>query len=253
MQRQELVKVFKDTQLLSRKTTSGCYKQSTKWSMEDDLPPYEHLMKETELYALDDSSVEVVNADTLTTTLGLIAEGFHPLVLNMASDYVAGGGVAKGSRAQEEELFRRTNYDQCSNKKLYPIADKEFIVTEGVSIIKDENYDVLHEYDTADFIAVAAVRKPRSNGTEYSNDEEREIMKVKIDAIFRYAVYQEADSLVLGALGCGAFYNPPKAVCALFKESLERYGKYFQKIVFAVLSEGNNRNYDVFKSLATAG
>lgn len=250
MQRAELIKEFTKTKDLSRKTTSGSFKQTQKWHIYDDIPPFEEL-------DLDDVSVtypavvDVVNADTLTTALEVVKEGLSPLVLNMASDFCPGGGVAKGCRAQEEELFRRSNYHQCTNRKFYPIKDDEFITTDKVLVLKDENYNVLHDYVEVDFIAVAAVRKPHTDGTEYYNDAEEELMKAKIDAIFRYGVYQEKDSLVLGALGCGAFYNPPEAVRDLFQESLKRYGKYFKKVVFAVLSEGRNPNYEVFKTLAT--
>jgi uncharacterized protein (TIGR02452 family) len=249
MQRQELVKVFNDTKAVSRKTTSGSYKQSEKWDTEEDIPPYDTVIEDAVPSEVN-VQINVVNGDTLTAAQKLIAEGLEPLVLNMASDYCPGGGVAKGSRAQEEEIFRCTNYDQCSNRKLYPIGTTELIVTENVDIIKDEDYGLLHDYVKADFIAIAALRNPRSNGSDYLDKDAQEIMRAKIDSIFRYAVYQEKDCMVLGALGCGAFHNPPKAVCALFKESLDRYGKYFRKIVFAVLSGDKNCNYDVFKSLA---
>lgn len=50
------------------------------------------------------------------------------LVLNLASDYVPGGGWRKGSLAQEESLFYRSTYDLSLNRRhrycsiRYPLA-----------------------------------------------------------------------------------------------------------------------------------
>lgn len=254
MKRQDLINVYKDTQRLAKDTTSHNYKQSEKWNFEDDLPPYEEL--DREVYDKP-AKVTVVNADTLTTAMELADQGLNPLVLNMASDIHPGGGVAKGSRAQEEELFRRTNYFWCTNKSLYPIKDNEFIITENVAVIKDEDYNRLRDYYQFDFIAMAAVRKPsisyESNRADYMDNEDRELMRAKIDAIFRYAAYQQHESLVLGALGCGAFGNPPYQVCNMFRYAIARYSKCFTQITFAVQSGPGNPNYDVFSSLRYRG
>ena len=58
----------------------------------------------------DSTVIKVYNCDTLVGTKRMIDQGMKPLVLNMASNFVPGGGVRKGSRAQEECLFRRSNY-----------------------------------------------------------------------------------------------------------------------------------------------
>lgn len=256
LRKEELVKIYRDTVTHCKRNTSGSYKQSELWSF-DDLPPDSALTDE--LTELDQPAVvTVVNADTLTTANELVDEGLNPLVLNMASNICPGGGVKRGSRAQEEELFRRTNYDKCTNRKFYPIGNDQFIVTEDVTVVKDEAYNLLRDPFKLDFIAIAAIRQPAldyntsNDQPQYMDDEDYKLMEQKIDAIFRYAAYQEKDSLVLGALGCGAFGNPCSRVANMFKEALERYRKYFVKITFAVLSLDRNPNYDAFKHLATS-
>ena len=63
--------------------------------------------------------------------------------------------------------------------------------------------------------------------------------------IFKVGIVNGHDSLVLGALGCGAFRNPPDEVCRLFIDSCKVYGKYFKKVGFAILSLGTN-NLEIF-------
>lgn len=48
-----------------------------------------------------------------------------------------------------------------------------------------------------------------------------EPIKNKIRTIFRIGLIHGHDSLVLGALGCGAFRNPPRHVAQLFHEVME--------------------------------
>ena len=60
----------------------------------------------------------------------------------------------------------------------------------------------------------------------------------KIRTIFNIAIDQEVDNLILGALGCGAFKNPPKHVAELFQQVLSEppYRGRFNRIVFAIFN-----------------
>jgi len=66
--------------------------------------------------------------------------------------------------------------------------------------------------------------------------------------MFHVAALNGHDSLVLGAIGCGAFNNPADEVCNLFKEVISNYGILFKEIVFAVMSGKDNPNYLIFKA-----
>jgi uncharacterized protein (TIGR02452 family) len=247
MRREELVKIYKHTQSLTRKSTSGSYKQSEKWTFED-LPSMEELSKRINPDYASGAEINVVNADTLTTAVDLVENGWDPLVLNLACYSIPGGGVKGGSPQQEECIFRMTDYDKCTNRKLYPIAANEFITTDRVTVVKDENYVVLRDYVPLDFIAMSAVHKPGMYDGDYLDPSEKAAMVDKIDAIFRYAAYQEKNSLVLGALGCGAYGNPPLHVCKMYADAVTKYRKFFGNITFAVLAvgKGGEANFKLF-------
>ena len=56
-----------------------------------------------------DTEVKVIDSDCIYAAKNLIDKGLNPCVLNMASFHTPGGGVTRGSSAQEENIFRRTN------------------------------------------------------------------------------------------------------------------------------------------------
>jgi uncharacterized protein (TIGR02452 family) len=189
------------------------------------------------------TNVRVVNEDCLISYSELVTSGMKPLLLNMANATTPGGGYRKGDGAQEENIFRRSNYymsldfnmdkeqDQyinsrrnvCSstgqisplnvNQSLYPIDDYGAIYTSGITVVRgteDEGYPFLKRpfYDVC-AVAIAAYRDP-----PIKNDKPRLITKFaigtrkKIETLFAVAYKNGHDTLVLSALGCGAFKNP---------------------------------------------
>lgn len=77
------------------------------------------------------TNIKVVNGLVLDVTQNLYDSGeTNILVLNLASSFCPGGGVVKGSIAQEEDLFRKTNYFLSLPMKFYPIPRaSEYILT----------------------------------------------------------------------------------------------------------------------------
>jgi len=192
----------------------------------------------------ESTNIEVINDDVLSVTGHF--KNNKTLVLNLASEICPGGGVAKGSMAQEEEIFRRTNYCFFLPRSLYPILPTNVIVTTNVTIVKDENYEDLERPFTVSFIAAAAVRKPVLNRGKY-NKQDYETMCQTIDNIFRTAYALGYDTLILGALGCGAFKNPPEIVANIFRNYSILYDGCFKNIIFSVMSR-NDDNHLIFSS-----
>ncbi|AUL77498.3 hypothetical protein QJ856_gp0030 [Tupanvirus deep ocean] len=176
------------------------------------------------------------------------------MVLNLASDVSSGGGVVRGAKAQEEDLYRKSNYFEANSQSLYPLKNTEVIYSPLVHVVKDRNYKLLQTPYPVSCLAVAALRNPRlnklSNGKDtYYFQSERNITQDKINMIFKVAIKHGHTDLVLGALGCGVFNNPNEEVALMFKNALNQYGHYFKRIGFAILSGTGNTNFDVFKNI----
>ncbi|CAF3889231.1 unnamed protein product [Rotaria sp. Silwood1] len=68
------------------------------------------------------TNIIVINEDCLVLYEKLVSEGYRPLLLNMANATNPGGGYRKGDGAQEENLFRRSDYYQSLDAD---VADKD--------------------------------------------------------------------------------------------------------------------------------
>jgi uncharacterized protein (TIGR02452 family) len=199
----------------------------------------------------------IENTDSFELARKITTDNEFVLVLNMASNIKPGGGVANGAIAQEEDLFRCSNYFQAIDPIMYAnggLRDDEVIYSPIVHIIKDKNYSLLNYACQVSCLAVAALRKPKIsvdlNGMPvYVNTEDMIIMRHKIEMIFKVAIKHGHTKLVLGAIGCGVFGNPPELVAAMFKDCIGQYGGYFKQICFAILSrnEKEDHNFQTFK------
>lgn len=252
----ENVKIWDDTQ--------WCFSQNGPYKQFKPLPSEVHWKswKSPPEKKFTETIVTVHNLRTLEMAQIFVEAGYHPLVLNMASNIKPGGGVRKGSRAQEEDLFRKTNYFltldvDCLPKNTYPLKNTTVIYSPQVTVIKDADYNYLDTPYQVDFIACPAVRNPTTceqdyNGSleeDYAHEADRYLMQQRIEMIYQVAYAKGHDSLILGALGCGAFHNPVDAVANIFKTMNNKYQGCFKWIGFAVFSGPDNPNYDTFKKI----
>ncbi|KAJ3266389.1 hypothetical protein HK104_006114, partial [Borealophlyctis nickersoniae] len=204
--------------------------------------------------------VRVVNGDTIDVGAEVRDRGLNPCLLNMASHSNPGGGWTSGARAQEEDLFLRSTYalSLCNTLKLdtdrtwtYPIPPTGGIYSPDVCIFRDAEYTVLptDEIHFLSFMAVPAVRRPQlvDNGTRMS-DTDAALTLSKMRTALRIAALNGHDAVVLGAMGCGAFRNPPGHVAELFERVLceEEFKDRFREVVFAVLDKKGEGNFRVF-------
>lgn len=195
-------------------------------------------------------------------------------VLNMASASNPGGGVYGGAGAQEEYLFRCSDYYRflfqyathfdCRQYNIMPNSqfryplDRNYggVFSHNVTVFRDTEANGYALLDTpwhVNFIAVAACNlKYHERGLRIPEYLVGTTLN-KIRTILRIAYTHWQTRLVLGAFGCGAFGNPPHHMAELFYQCLQEkefYGR-FKEIYFAILPDHNDRkgNYKAFKSV----
>ena len=217
--------------------------------------------------------ISVVNEDSIDVGIKLIDQGYNPIVLDMACAEGPGGGVIGGCYGQEESLFRRSDlyyhtfkftkyatvfgiqksYDQ------YPLENNYGAVyVRNANIFRHSEsmgYKLMDKCSKLSFVAVPAIKDPVLIYNKLSETDTKITMN-KIRTIFRIGLKHGHDSLVLGALGCGAFCNPPRHIARLFHEVIieKEFANKYKHIVFAILEDHNSHkahntegNYFPFK------
>lgn len=205
------------------------------------------------------TEVRVENRDCVLAAKDLIDAGYNPAMLNLADLYTPGGLVEYGSGAQEENLCRRSNlilslyqFSQARIRQYpdlrlvqeveqYPMDERFGGVYSGIvtffrgpesegSMLEEKPYNI-------PVISVAALSGPRIDRNGMMYPEEADITLDKIRTIFRIGQAQFHDSLVLSALGCGAFANPPAHIAKLFHQVIveDEFKNKFKLIDFAIL------------------
>lgn len=261
MSREENIAVYNNTVAIVRK---GSY-MSPK-GKRVNLPDPKKMVDGTKFYGKKvvndydaisryETEIKVIDKDCIYAAKDLIDRGFNPCMLNMASFSTPGGGVTKGSSAQEENIFRRSNifmslyqfhsigenYGVKQREERYPL-DYNFggIYTPHVTIFKggsDTRYTLLEEPFEVAVVSVSAVKNP----TLHDGKLEPWVIdttKSKIRQIFDIAIENGHDSLVLSAFGCGAYKTPPTEMAKLFKEVIDskKYKRAFKAIHFAIIN-----------------
>ena len=197
-------------------------------------------------------------------------------VLNFANPEIPGGGVKNGAKAQEESLCRCSNLYPCLTslrvqeefykyhylKKRFFYSDR-VIYTKDVTVFKDDELDMLDKEKwfhvdvltcAAPFTAKIGYVKDTFSGSEKFKLSRTALMRIfesRIKNIINAAMDNEADILILGAFGCGAFRNPPDIVARAFKNVIQtnHYEECFDKIIFAVKSSNNDNPYEICPNL----
>lgn len=185
----------------------------------------------------------VIQKDCVYVALDYIQRGFNPIILNMSSWRWAGGGVENGASAQEEELFRRSDYFTHLHQKYYPFKQLMTIISKGVEFYRngpDKGYALMDRPVRIDCIAAPAPKHPELSASlqDFARAEDRAFMESKIRVLLYNAAKNGNDCIILSAWGCGAYGCPPKAVAKLFKKVLAEFAGVFRETPFAVL--GNN-------------
>ncbi|KAG0044396.1 hypothetical protein BGZ83_010397 [Gryganskiella cystojenkinii] len=220
-----------------------------------------------------DPVIKVVNADSLDEALKLKRQGLKPIVLDMANREFPGGDYRADGTTQEAGLFRRTNLYQCLDteprrSEFYPLPSQGAVYCPNMVVLRKSSAEsdaFLDRPEWMSFLAMAPLRNPPLIPNEASEmilgERAMIITKKKIQNMFRIALDNGHDAIVLSAFGCGRLHNPPESVARIFKEVIRsnymggiKKGRTFSQIVFAITdykstdgSVEDSFNYDTFK------
>lgn len=272
MAREENVTAFKDTE----KQVKGSSKLKNAVA---NSSANQKLILETDEISVPDkdryqNTAEVIVSKKRTLEAASGYKGLNICVHNFASATNPGGGVVRGSSAQEECLCRcSTLYFNLNLPDMWagfytphrmehnPIRNDDCIYTPDVVVIKKPMLMPENEWYKVNMItcAVPNLREKPSNmmnsgdgdvKVKITDDELLAIHEKRFSRILDIALTNNNDVVILGAFGCGAFENNPSVVAAAAKNVVEKYIHAFRVIEFAVYcSPRDSHNYDVFKSV----
>lgn len=265
--REKLVQIFEDTLHLCR--ANEVLKKSVEESINNSVLYKENFYPKLPTKKFSATKISVNKYRTFET-VQYYKKKFPELkvaALNFASATNVGGGVTKGSKAQEESLCR------CST--LYPVLNTEYnlknfydfhrrkrdvrytdscIYSPNVIIFKSDtdSPQILPEnkWTMADILTCAA---PNLRFENISDDELYKIHLRRAEHILTIAAHHEADILILGAFGCGAFQNNPSVVADAYKNICTKFVGYFNEITFSIYCppKGDNENFLAFNKSFT--
>ena len=189
-----------------------------------------------------DAKIEVVEEDCIFASTTLLAQGFKPAMLNMASNTSRGGGVLSGASAQEEDVTLRTTLWPALLRLKYRLPDLCTAYHPGIFEIRDINHAAITPDPSKNFavISSAALNRPVLKADGKFNARDYALTKAKMELFFQTALVHGNDAIVPSAWGCGAYGQHPKWVARCFIEVLRQgYAHKFRRIRFAIIGGGN--------------
>ena len=272
--RERLIQVFEDTKTFIREESTLAQKAAEARQATEFYPAEVY----PQISAQPDKAgaIRVTKHKTFEAAMLLHREhkDWRIAVLNFASATAPGGGVTKGSSAQEESLCRcSTLYPALTSNALWdayysvnraarnPLYTDALIYTPNVTICKTDVQfpERLEQSDwtEVDVITCAAPNLRQRPGNMYNHDDSEAVVispdellalhKNRARHILTVAASKGVDAIVLGAFGCGAFQNDPTVVAEAYKDVLEEMKSYFSLIEFAIYCRPRETaNYDAF-------
>lgn len=278
MGRNENVTVFQDTVKLCK--TSEALIQSVRFSSK-----HQKLISESKEITSSDGTgkkhetpAALVVSKKRTLEAAAQYKGQKTAVLNFASATNPGGGVIKGSNAQEESICRCSSlYFNLNEKVMWdgfysphraarnPLHNDDCIYTPDVAVFKSDtsNPELLPESEwyKVNVITCAApnLRERPGNpmnpgdGDSPARLTDRELLAIhekRLRRILDIAAAEENEVIILGAFGCGAFLNPPRVVARAMKNVIKGRRHDFKVIEFAICCPPrDDSNYKVFERI----
>lgn len=220
------------------------------------------------------ASLVITPERTMGAARKYLGSGKRICVLNFASSVTPGGGVINGAGSQEESICRiSTLYAAISDKNTAgAFYEKHWelirsgemgrknrddcIFTPGIVVIREDTFDCdllpEEEWYQVDVITCAApdLRYDGEKTYDPEDEELRAVFEKRWRRILSVAAQNQADILILGAFGCGAFYNPPEIAAQAFSNVFDEFSHCFEAVEFAVFAQyEDTANYQAFSGI----
>ncbi len=278
--REDRINVFNDTMKLCKNNSR--LKESVRSSVASQrvYPEGEDIIRVTETTEYDKDANIIVSKKRSFEAAGAYV-GQRVALLNFASATNPGGGVQKGSSAQEECLCRCSTLYPCisdgavrgifhskhramlKSGEMDALYNDDCVYTPGVVVFKTDTSmpEVMpeNEWYAVDVITCAApnLREKPSNSMnpesgykpiKIKNSELRKLHAKRAGRILDIAKAHGDEVVILGAFGCGAFQNPPEIVAAGIHDAVMPRIRNFRTIELAVFcTPRDSANYDAFR------
>ena len=274
MSREDNVSIFQDTERMCKENTR------LKAAIRNSIKNQKLILENDTIPEIDkkkyEESAQVIVSKKRSYEAAFAYKDQRVCVHNFASASSPGGGVTRGSNAQEECLCRCSDLYFCLNTSemwngFYkphrnaknPIHNDDIIYTPDVVVFKtDTAYPkLMNESDwyNVNVITCAApnLRERPSNmfntgdgnnAIKISDEDLKLIHEKRLRRILDVAAIEGNEVVILGAFGCGAFSNNPTVVARAARNMIEEYKYTFKTIEFAVYcSPRDERNYNIFE------
>lgn len=221
-----------------------------------------------------DTQVDIVCQSPLTCAKELvILYGSEAVsVLNVANRRNPGGGVLEGANNKEATLFRcsgyyRSMYQFVDYGLIHDVPRAQFsyplnmnfggVFTPKMLVFRDSEstgYKLLETPWQINFIAVPGVGKPEvtlENGNYRMSDNVVLTLTNRVRTIFRIAMHNRQEVLVLSSLCGDVFHNPVKHMAEIFKSVMQEdeFVGAFRKICFSVKGNPGGFAYNAFNEV----
>lgn len=254
----ELVKAFDDTcrRCESDSRLSGSIRRSRNTIVpeSEDLGPIDRMRFER--------PATVTVSGRRSMEAASVHRGTRTCVLNFASYFNPGGGVREGSRAQEESLcrvstlfFKLTEPEMAEGfymphrRKWTPLFTDDLIFTSGITVFKTDSLipKEMPEQDWFDVDVITCASPDLRYDVDIDAGRLKALHEKRLRRILDVALLNGAETVILGAFGCGVFRNDPRVVASAFRSVTEDYLHAFKEIEFGVYDGPENTNFNAFE------
>lgn len=183
--------------------------------------------------------VSIFKADCLTIGVCYMKKKYNPVILNLIDSEYDGANRDTFNGFRDEALYLRSDlYATMYKRELFPLKNNELIYSQGVLIIRDENFNIVDDVNIISVITSTAIKRPKLNDDLFNLDDYKMTFE-KIGNIFQAAYITGHDTLILNSFGCNEHdENSISDTIEIYNYYIIKYGHMFKNILFCTPPNG---------------